>query len=233
MSFYVSIDQSTTSTTLYLYTAEGKLEFSHSIEFEQIAPKQGWLQHNFNQIWQDTIALFGKLQEYLAANSIEVSAVKSLGVANQRETTLAWDRVTGELLYDAVVWCDTRTTEIVEEVLAKVGGDKNKFKSVTGLPINTYFSVFKMRWLIQNVDAVQQAYQAGTVQFGTVNNGPDVSRRLRGDDEQRMLQDDEPAAAAEFELDFDVAQATPYGTSGAASFGIFGAVASVVIAALM
>jgi glycerol kinase len=96
-------------------------------------------------------------------------SLTKVGIANQRETTLAWKRSTGELLYDGIVWCDSRTSGIVDRLIKEHNGDVNSLKEKTGLPFATYFSAFKMRWMIENVEAVKQAYEAKDVMFGNVN----------------------------------------------------------------
>jgi glycerol kinase len=133
-------------------------------EHEQIYPKPGWVEHDPQEIWnrtQEVIA--GALQQ----KSLKPSDLAAVGITNQRETTVLWNRRTGEPVHNAIVWQDTRTAESVAE-LSKVGG-QNRFRAKTGLPLTTYFSSLKIRWLLENVRGVREQAEAGDVLFGNVD----------------------------------------------------------------
>ena len=169
--YYIALDASTTSTTILLYTAAGKLIQRLSKEHKQIAPQPGWLEHDFDEVYKNLQEQAVKLLEEASKTTgakIEKSQVKGLGITNQRETVLAWSKTTGELLYNAVVWSDTRTTEVAEAFKNEHGG-QSAFKDKTGLPVSTYFTAFKIRWLLQNSEKVKESFEKKDVFFGNVN----------------------------------------------------------------
>jgi glycerol kinase len=131
-------------------------------EHEQIYPKPGWVEHDANEIWQRT-------QEVVGAGLDKVSAsdIAGVGVTNQRETTVVWDRSTGEPVYNAIVWQDTRTDQICNELSADGGQDR--FRPKTGLPIATYFSGPKIKWILENIDGVREKAESGDVIFGNID----------------------------------------------------------------
>ena len=159
-----ALDQGTTSTRFIVFDRGGRIVACDQREHEQIYPKPGWVEHDPQEIWnrtQEVIA--GALQQ----KSLKPSDLAAVGITNQRETTVLWNRHTGEPVHNAIVWQDTRTAESVAE-LSKVGG-QNRFRAKTGLPLTTYFSSLKIRWLLENVRGVREQAEAGDVLFGNVD----------------------------------------------------------------
>lgn len=159
-----SIDQGTTSTRFILFDEGGNPVFSNQIEHKQIFPKPGWVEHDPIEIWENTRKT---IMTVLADYNVRPEEIAAVGITNQRETTLAWDRTTGLPLYNAIVWQDTRTADIAAE-LSKDGG-ADRFRAKTGLPIATYFSGTKMQWLIKNSKEVASAVADGRAMFGTID----------------------------------------------------------------
>jgi glycerol kinase len=163
--YAVAIDQGTTSSRAMVFDHSGKVVAVSQKEHEQIYPRPGWVEHDPREIWART-------QEVLAEALKEADASKDdiagLGITNQRETTLVWDRTTGEPVYNALVWQDTRTDKVVE-VLAQVGG-QDRFRDKVGLPLATYFSGPKVRWILENVDGAQAKADAGDLVFGNMDS---------------------------------------------------------------
>ena len=159
-----ALDQGTTSTRFIVFDRGGHIVACDQREHEQIYPKPGWVEHDPQEIWnrtQEVIA--GALQQ----KSLKPSDLAAVGITNQRETTVLWNRRTGEPVHNAIVWQDTRTAESVAE-FSKVGG-QNRFRAKTGLPLTTYFSSLKIRWLLENVRGVREQAEAGDVLFGNVD----------------------------------------------------------------
>ena len=159
-----ALDQGTTSTRFIVFDRGGRIIACDQREHEQIYPKPGWVEHDPQEIWnrtQEVIA--GALQQ----KSLKPSDLAAVGITNQRETTVLWNRRTGEPVHNAIVWQDTRTAESVAE-LSKIGG-QNRFRAKTGLPLTTYFSSLKIRWLLENVRGVREQAEGGDVLFGNVD----------------------------------------------------------------
>jgi glycerol kinase len=166
MSGYVgAIDQGTTSTRFLIFDRKGAIIGSAQKEHEQIYPKPGWVEHNASEIWRNTVST---ISEALESARLSPSDLVSVGVTNQRETTLLWDRRTGEPLGNAIVWQDTRTAQLVTE-LGKEGG-QDRLRGKTGLPLATYFSGPKLRWLLENVPGARAMAEAGDALFGTIDS---------------------------------------------------------------
>jgi glycerol kinase len=163
--FIGSIDQWTTSTRFILFDLGGIPVFSNQIEHKQIFPKPGWVEHDPIEIWENTRKT---IMTVLADNNVRPEEIAAVGITNQRETTLAWDKTTGLPLYNAIVWQDTRTADIAAE-LARDGG-ADRFREKTGLPLATYFAGPKMQWLIENSREVADAVDSGRAMFGTVDS---------------------------------------------------------------
>jgi glycerol kinase len=163
--FIGALDQGTTSTRFMLFDHEGNPSASHQLEHRQIYPKPGWVEHDPIEIWQRSVKV---IKETLRHVGYQRGQLKAIGVTNQRETTIAWDRVTGQPLMNAIVWLDTRTGPLIETLESEHG--KDGFRVQTGLPLATYFSGPKIRWILENVDGVREAAQAGRVLFGTVDS---------------------------------------------------------------
>jgi glycerol kinase len=132
-------------------------------EHEQIYPKPGWVEHDANEIWQRT-------QEVIKAglDKVKASDIAAVGVTNQRETTVVWDRTNGQPVYNAIVWQDTRTDTICNELSADGGQDR--FRAKTGLPIATYFSGPKIKWILENVDGIRERAESGDIVFGNIDS---------------------------------------------------------------
>ncbi|KAK2033856.1 glycerol kinase [Colletotrichum zoysiae] len=166
--FVGSIDQGTTSTRFLIFNGLGDPIAFHQIEVENHYPHSGSHEH-------DPLALLSSVEECIekatakfVAQGHSVSAIRGIGITNQRETTILWDARTGEPLHNAIVWSDTRTAAIVREFRARPGADR--LQDLCGLPLSTYPSSVKLRWLLDNVPAVREAYDAGHLVFGTVDS---------------------------------------------------------------
>lgn len=164
MSRYIAaIDQGTTSTRCILFDRDGIVAQAQR-EHRQVLPVPGWVEHDPLEIWQRTQQVVREAIDRAGARLGEVAAV---GIANQRETTVVWDRHTGKPYCNAIVWQDTRTKEICDE-LAHDGG-QDRFRQTVGLPLATYFSGPKLRWILENVDGVRAAAERGDAIFGTID----------------------------------------------------------------
>ena len=157
-----AIDQGTTSTRFMVFDHGGQVVSVDQKEHEQIYPKPGWVEHDAMEIWERT-------QEMIRAGlgKIQLSDLAAVGVTNQRETAVVWDRSTGQPVHNAIVWQDTRTDQICNELSADGGQDR--FRTTTGLPIATYFSGPKIKWILDNVDGVRAKAESGEVVFGNID----------------------------------------------------------------
>lgn len=165
MTKYVAaIDQGTTSTRCMIFNHSGEPIGSHQLEHAQIYPKPGWVEHDPMEIWARTQDVVRGAMEKAGLTAGDLAAV---GVTNQRETTVVWDKNTGRPYYNALVWQDTRTDQICNE-LAKDGG-QDRFRGKVGLPLATYFSGPKIRWILDNVAGVREAAAAGDALFGNID----------------------------------------------------------------
>ncbi|MBE9375180.1 glycerol kinase GlpK [Saccharopolyspora sp. HNM0983] len=163
-SYIAAIDQGTTSTRCMIFDRAGQVVAVDQIEHRQIFPQAGWVEHDPSEIWSNTRQVCAGA---LAKADLVTSEILACGITNQRETTVVWDRKTGKPVYNAIVWQDTRTDEIVSS-LAKDGG-QNRFQAKTGLPLATYFSGPKIRWILDNVDGVRARAENGELLFGTMD----------------------------------------------------------------
>ena len=165
MSNYIgAIDQGTTSTRFIVFDHSGRIVSVAQKEHEQIFPQPGWVEHDANEIWRRTREVIAEALEQRALTAGDLAAI---GITNQRETTVVWDRHTGDPVYNALVWQDTRTAGAVAELAADGGGDR--FRAKTGLPLATYFSALKIRWILDNVPGVRARAEAGDVLFGNID----------------------------------------------------------------
>jgi glycerol kinase len=157
-----AIDQGTTSTRFMVFDHGGQVVSVDQKEHEQIYPKPGWVEHDALEIWERT-------QEMVKAGlgKIQLSDLAAVGVTNQRETTVVWDRSTGQPVHNAIVWQDTRTDQICNDLSADGGQDR--FRSKTGLPIATYFSGPKIKWILDNIDGIRAKAESGEVVFGNID----------------------------------------------------------------
>lgn len=166
MSGYIlSIDQGTTSSRAVLFTHEGRVHALAQEEFAQQFPNDGWVEHKPDDIW-DTV--LRTCQKVLKDNDISACELTALGITNQRETTLIWDRKTGEPIYNAIVWQDRRTSQYCQELTKQ--GLEEIIKAKTGLLIDPYFSATKIRWILEEIPGAKERAQNGELMFGTVDS---------------------------------------------------------------
>ena len=164
-NYIAAIDQGTTSTRCILFNHAGRIICSAQREHNQIYPQSGWVEHDPLEIWQRTQEV---IQEVLAVGNIKPGEIISIGITNQRETTVIWDRFTGKPYCNAIVWQDTRTKNICDE-LVKYGG-QDRFRAKVGLPITTYFSGPKILWMLENIPHLQSAVERGEALFGNIDS---------------------------------------------------------------
>ncbi|MFD2420236.1 glycerol kinase GlpK [Amycolatopsis pigmentata] len=165
MPYVAAVDQGTTSTRAMIFDHSGRVVSSEQREHEQIFPQAGWVEHNAGEIWENTRRVTA---DALAKADLRGSDIVAVGVTNQRETTLVWDRTTGEPVHNAIVWQDTRTNKIIEE-LGALGGGQERYRAKTGLPLATYFSGPKIKWILDNVDGARERAEAGELLFGNMD----------------------------------------------------------------
>ncbi|MDO5494741.1 MAG: glycerol kinase GlpK [bacterium] len=163
--YVLAIDQGTTSSRAILFDHSGVPRASAQKEHEQSFPKAGWVEHDPLEIWERTVEVVGSACAELGVGPSEIAAV---GITNQRETTVVWDRETGEPVYPAIVWQDTRTDRIVTEL--EEDGGPDRFRASTGLPLSTYFAGPKIRWILDNVSGARERAEAGALAFGTIDS---------------------------------------------------------------
>ncbi|QNN44232.1 glycerol kinase GlpK [Pedobacter roseus] len=165
MSKYIlSIDQGTTSSRAIIFNHDGEIVAIAQKEFTQIYPKAGWVEHDPMEIWSTQLAV---VTEVIVKASLTVNDISAIGITNQRETTVVWDKETGMPIYNAIVWQDRRTSAYCDEVKAK--GLANKIQEKTGLIIDSYFSATKARWILENVEGAREKAEAGKLAFGTID----------------------------------------------------------------
>jgi len=165
MARYVAaVDQGTTTTRFIVFDHAGQVVSLHQLEHQQIYPQPGWVEHDPTEIWERTRQV---IRAALAKNGIDPRDIAAIGVTNQRETTIVWDKKTARPYYNAIVWQCTRTKDICD-ALAREGG-QDRFRARTGLPLATYFSGPKIKWILDNVPGVREAAEKGDALFGTVD----------------------------------------------------------------
>ncbi|MBV9336965.1 MAG: glycerol kinase GlpK [Solirubrobacterales bacterium] len=162
--YAIALDQGTTSSRAMVFNHEGRVEAVSQKEHEQIYPKPGWVEHDAKEIWARCQEVIDEAVEKAGASKDDIAA---LGITNQRETAVVWDRNTGEPVMNAIVWQDTRTDKLVDELSAD--GGQNRFQSKVGLPLATYFSAPKVRWILDNVDGAREKAEAGDLVFGNMD----------------------------------------------------------------
>jgi glycerol kinase len=162
--YAAALDQGTTSTRCMIFDHGGQVVAVEQLEHEQIYPQAGWVEHDANEIWQRTREV---MDGALTKSQASASDIAALGITNQRETAVVWDKTTGEPVYNAIVWQDTRTDKICDELAADGGQDR--FRQTTGLPIATYFSGPKVRWILDNVDGAREKAESGDLVFGNID----------------------------------------------------------------
>ncbi|MEY4952496.1 MAG: glycerol kinase GlpK, partial [Pseudomonadota bacterium] len=162
MTRYVgAIDQGTTSTRFIVFDHAGNTVAVDQMEHAQIMPQPGWVEHDAGEIWANTQKVIAGA---LAKGGLTPADLAAVGITNQRETTVLWDKASGQPVHNALVWMDTRTADLVAAHTAEGGQDKLRGK--TGLPLATYFSGLKLRWLLDNVPGAQARAEAGELLFG-------------------------------------------------------------------
>jgi glycerol kinase len=159
-----AIDQGTTSTRFIVFDKAGRIVSLAQREHEQIYPRPGWVEHDPEEIWRRTREV---ISDAMQQTSLKPNDLAAVGITNQRETTIVWNRKTGRPVYNAVVWQDTRVDDAVTEFSREGGQDR--FRRRTGLPLATYFSALKIRWILDNVPGVRKQAEAGDVVFGNVD----------------------------------------------------------------
>jgi len=165
MAKYIgAIDQGTTSTRFILFDRSGRIVATVQKEHEQIYPRPGWVEHNPEEICNHTLEVIG---ETIQGSGIAGSDLAAVGITNQRETTVVWNRKTGKPVCNAIVWQDTRTADYVSEF--SENGGQDRFRAQTGLPLATYFSGLKIRWILAQVPGVREPSEAGDVLFGNID----------------------------------------------------------------
>ncbi len=162
--YILAIDQGTTSSRAIVFDSKLKPVATGQQEFEQIFPKSGWVEHKPEEIWSSTLAVCGSAINKAGINPSQITAI---GITNQRETTLVWDKNTGEPVYNAIVWQDRRTADFCESL--KIEGHEPLFTERTGLLLDPYFSGTKVNWILSNVDGARERAERGELLFGTVD----------------------------------------------------------------
>ncbi|KAI2809473.1 hypothetical protein BLOT_000622 [Blomia tropicalis] len=168
-----AIDQGTSSSRFLIFSAEtGELVTYHQVEIKKIYPHEGWVEQNPIEICRSVYECIDFVaNRKLPSIGFSIDDIRCVGLTNQRESTILWDKITGEPLYNSIVWLDNRTSDLVETLITRIPGrDINWLKAKTGLPISTYFSALKIKWLIDNVPAVQTALNQRRLMFGTVDS---------------------------------------------------------------
>jgi glycerol kinase len=164
-SYILSIDQGTTSTRAIIFDKDSNIIAMASEEIKQIYPKPGWVEHNPNQIWVSVLAVMARC---LLEASLKASDIHAIGITNQRETTVVWDKTTGIPVYNAIVWQSRQTSDICDDLNAKGYGPL--FKQKTGLLIDAYFSGTKVKWILDNVSGARARADRGELLFGTIDS---------------------------------------------------------------
>ena len=162
--FIISIDQGTTSSRAVLFDTKGNIKFISQYEFKQNFPKNGWVEHNPNEIWSTTLKA---LKQVIKKASKMKGRILTIGITNQRETTILWNKKTGKPIYNAIVWQDRRTQEYCKSLKSK--NYENTFRKKTGLFIDPYFSATKIKWILDNVKVSKKLLKTNNLLFGTVD----------------------------------------------------------------
>ncbi|TFC28671.1 glycerol kinase GlpK [Cryobacterium sp. TMT2-18-3] len=162
--YVIAIDQGTTSSRAIIFDKAGSIISTGQLEHEQIFPRAGWVEHDPMEIWNNTREVIGQA---LAKANLTRHDIAAVGITNQRETAVVWDRHTGIPVYNAIVWQDTRTQPIVDRLAAD--GGVERFKAQVGLPLATYFSATKIVWILENVEGAREKAEAGDLMFGTTD----------------------------------------------------------------
>lgn len=162
MGYVLSLDEGTTSTRAVIFTEDGRTVAQSSQEFTQRFPRGGWVEHDPLEIWRTSRQVIGSALGKAQLTGADIACV---GVTNQRETTVVWEASTGRPIYPAIVWQDTRGTEYVE----RLSDDAHDIATITGLPVNTYFSAIKLMWILDHVEGARARAEKGELRFGTID----------------------------------------------------------------
>jgi glycerol kinase len=197
-----ALDQGTTSTRFMVFDRQGEVVACAQREHRQIYPQAGWVEHVPSEILASAV---GVIEEVLSTTQIQARDIASIGITNQRETAVVWDRKTGEAIYNAVVWQDTRVADTVTRLASRGGQDR--FRATTGLPLSTYFSGLKIAWILDHVPGARARAESGELLFGNIDTyllwnltgGPngglhatDVTNDARGAERTRGDDADDP-----------------------------------------
>ena len=163
--YVLALDQGTTSSRAILFDNEQNIIAVQQREFEQIYPQQGWVEHNPMEIWSTQ---YGVMNEVVAQSGVDVHDIAAIGITNQRETTILWEKATGRPIYNAIVWQCRRTAPLVDELLQQPGM-ADYIRENTGLMPDAYFSATKIKWILDNVPGARERAEAGEILFGTVD----------------------------------------------------------------
>lgn len=163
--FILAIDQGTTSSRAIIFNKSGEIVYSSQREFTQYFPKSGWVEHNANEIWSSVLSCIASC---LSESGVRPEQIVGIGITNQRETTVVWDKESGKPVYNAIVWQSRQTTSICNEL--KEAGYEDTVKKKTGLLIDPYFSGTKVKWILDNVEGVREKANKGEVLFGTIDS---------------------------------------------------------------
>ena len=161
--YIMALDAGTTSNRCILFDRNGRMCSVAQKEFTQYFPKPGWVEHDANEIWTTQLGVALSAMNRIGASAADIAAI---GITNQRETTIVWDRETGEPIYRAIVWQCRRTAAICDELKAQ--GYTEMIRQKTGLVLDAYFSATKLKWILDNVPGARQKAEAGELMFGTV-----------------------------------------------------------------
>lgn len=161
----IALDQGTTSSRAVLFNHDAEIVDVSQAEFTQHFPKSGWVEHDANEIWDSQ---FGVLKKLAASNQLHPQDIAAIGITNQRETTVVWNKHSGEPVYNAIVWQDRRTAARCDEITA--AGWKDKIVEKTGLVIDAYFSASKVQWILDNIEGARAQAEAGDLLFGTIDS---------------------------------------------------------------
>ena len=163
-TYILSLDQGTTSTRAILFNKKGEIVHTAQREFTQYFPKPGWVEHNANEIWGSVLAVIAEL---LSSSTVKPEQIAGIGITNQRETAVVWDKETGNPVYNAIVWQSRQTSGICDELKEK--GYSDTIRDKTGLLIDAYFSGTKVKWILDNVDGAREKADQGKLLFGTID----------------------------------------------------------------
>jgi glycerol kinase len=164
MAYLLALDQGTSSSRSIIFDEQGQIVASAQQEFRQIFPQPGWVEHDANEIWQSQ---FVTCQQAMRNARLQANDIAAIGITNQRETTVLWDKKTGQPLYNAIVWQDRRTAAYCEELRAQ--GYAEKIQAKTGLILDPYFSASKLKWLLDHIPGARQRAARGELAFGTID----------------------------------------------------------------